>query len=189
MNRYYQLLPSDGALLPCLFKETINSSLVCRSMYSSYACGTCGRIDAGAALRDCGIHPGYDVQLRSRHLWQTFDYMIVIDNFARAIIDALCDDVCYYEIPRSANAFVVWPKRMIVPDDTNAFSRSELCSSCNVYRSTVFGPEPIPRMPDVSIGAVLLEAPQGPNLAWFVNHELAKRLKKARVRGLTVLTW
>jgi hypothetical protein len=189
MKKYYDLLSKDGKLLPCVFKSYVDGGLKANSLYKRYTCSCCGRIDVGPALENSGLDPNYTISLGNRHMSTSYDYMYVINNKLRIIIDRFCDDVLYYDIQDKGDAFVIWPKRLIIPDESNTFSRSDRCSLCKVYRSTVYGPEPIATVPTLTVGAVLLEGPQGPIPAWFVNEDLARTLKSANIKGVTLIKW
>lgn len=77
----------------------------------------------------------------------------------------------------------------MIPDDSATYARTHQCPACGFYGSIVFGPDLMHSVPEVSIGAVLLEAPQGPKPAWFVDDELAKQLKGAKIKGITLIKW
>lgn len=189
MSVYYEFLPKDGTLLLPVFKEQIDDRLVDRCHFSKFTCVGCGRIDKGTALAKAGLDATYAASTGKRHLCETYDYMLVVNAELRQLLEGLCDDVMYYDIQNSGIAFVIWPKHIVLPDSSESFSRSEQCQQCGVYRSIVFGPAPVANIPDVMIGAVQLEGPQGPMPAWFANDIIVKALKKAKIRGFTTSAW
>jgi hypothetical protein len=186
MTRYYNVEASDGELLPCVFKEMVDGKLVVRKRYKKYTCTRCGRVDACAALSTVGLDPAFQVSPGTREFCITCDYLYVVSDKVRSIIEGNCDDVLFYEIQNSDN-LVIWPKVIVIPDASKAYQRTRKCAACNAYRSIVFGPEAIQSIPDVSMAVVLLEGPQGPMPAWFANESMAKVLKASKIKGLTLI--
>jgi hypothetical protein len=188
MSHYYHFVPKDGVDLPWIFKEFVDRA-VPKAMYKKYACPLCSRIDAGAALSAVGLDSSFAGSTGKRDLVETYDYMYVVSSKLRALLEAACDEVVYYEVQNPGDSFVIWPKHLIMPDGSGAFDRSEWCDGCKVFRATVNGPERLTNVPNVTIGAKLLEGPQGPMPSWFVNLELARRLKAAKLKGVDLIAW
>lgn len=184
---YAKLLPTDGKLLPCVFKEDVGGTLSFRKRYKKYVCSACGRLDAGKALDSSGLDPEFAANTGKRHLCNTYDYLCVVNSELRRLLEAHCDDVRYFNVQNKGDHFVIWPKHLVIPDGSSTYERTLKCRTCGFYRSIVFGPGLMHSIPDIAIGAVLLEAPQGPNPAWFVNEELAKALKSAKIKGILLL--
>lgn len=189
MKQYYDLTSGDDRLLPCVFKEFSSGKLTVRPRYKKYACLKCGRIDAGKALKKAGLDPEFEADTGKRHRRYSYDYMSVIDTTLRRLFEDHCDDVLYYDIQDKGDHFVIWPKHLVIPDDSDTYDRTHKCGTCGFFRSIVFGPDIIRSFLDIIIGAVLLEAPQGPNPYWFVDDVIAKQIKKNKLKGINLKKW
>lgn len=186
---YYQVGPKSEPLLTCVFKSEQGGALRCRSIYRKYSCAQCGRIDSGTALKEIGLDTAFTVELGKRDLADTYDYMGIVSDRLRKLLESACDCVDFYEVLGSGDCHVMWPKSVIVPDDSAAYSRSEQCQACGSFRSVVFGPSAISTLPDASMGAILLEGPQGPLPAWYVNVDIAKQIKQEKMKGVSLVKW
>lgn len=189
MTVFYEFLPKDGTLQPCVFKDTVGEALLTKQRYRKFACSLCGRIDVGRALAEIGLDASYNGSAGKRHLIETYDYMFIVNADLRKIFETLCDDILYFDIQSKGTNFVIWPRSIVLPDESGRYSRSGRCSLCDICRSTVFGPDAFTEIPDISIVAVLLEGPQGPMPAWFVTADVAKKIKEEKCKGISLVKW